>query len=100
MKGLKQLKCTKTSLFYPSTSKILHPEHGSKDGSSFTHTSCCHPEMKHGARNMLGNLGLKMALKKNPKSTFYFSEIMQFPSQNMNYSQLLTILAKPPQASL
>lgn len=27
-------------------------------------TSCCHPEMKHGARNMLGNLRLKMALKK------------------------------------
>lgn len=50
---------------------------------------------------MLGDLGLKMALKKkNPKLTFYFSEIMQFPSQNMNYSQLLTILAKTPQASI
>lgn len=31
---------------------------------------------------MPGDLGLKMALKKTPKPTFYFSGIMQFPSQN------------------
>lgn len=85
MKSLELLKCTKTSLFYPSTSEILPPErsgNGSKRWGVRSPTSCCHPETKHGARNMPGDLGLKMALKKTPKPTFYFSGIMQFPSQN------------------
>lgn len=36
--------------------------------------SRCHPEVKHGARNMLGDLGLKMALKKTPNQPVTFQK--------------------------
>lgn len=71
MKRLKLLKCTKTSLFYPSTSEILPLERSGNGGKRWgVHSppSRCHPEMKHGARNMPGDLGLKMALKKTPQT--------------------------------